>query len=63
MSDVVRHPQPWPPMTDRPGPGEAVCRATAEEWTCTRPAGHSFDHEAGGASGRKYASWSAEVTR
>jgi hypothetical protein len=30
------------------------------EWVCTRIAGHSGDHQAGGPRGQMYASWPAE---
>lgn len=61
--DVTRYYEPYPQMTDV-APGAECCPARGGEpprWECSRPPGHTGDHEAGGMGGRKYASWAGEA--
>jgi hypothetical protein len=57
MSDVTRYPEPRPPVTDKAGDSGPFCPARRDGFGCTRPQGHQGRHEAGGLSGRMYASW------
>jgi hypothetical protein len=46
-----------PLMTSRPHHNQTVCPAAYSVWKCTRERYHSERHEAGGVSGRVFASW------
>lgn len=61
IAKVTGYRSPFPEMTDRAGAGPMCIsiapRGSGTPWGCTRPYGHEGDHEAGGLSGQKYASW------
>lgn len=60
MPKTTEYSKPFPPMTSRARDrADSPCYAESPEdyWSCTREAGHSGNHEAGGNGGTKYAEW------
>lgn len=62
MDGVTKYGYPRPAMTDDGSTGN-YCLDEREGWYCTRPSGHTGDHEAGVGSGLKTASWPQRVGR
>jgi hypothetical protein len=57
---LTHYEEPWPTATDEAADDETICPALRDGYGCTRREGHEGRHEAGGFSGRMYASWTDE---
>lgn len=59
MPKTTEYREPYPPVTSRARDhaDSPCCAKSPEDWSCTREAGHSGNHEAGGNRGTKYAEW------